>query len=85
MRKAVKNAQLDAVKSFLDKTRTGLQAEFDYLLLDIQSVVCEEGEVSESRRYPDTASLVQLQVEGLTQALESHHGIILQLKERPGS
>jgi hypothetical protein len=85
LRKIAKNAHREAVKSFIEKTRAGLQAEFDLILLDIQNVVCEEGEVSESRRYHETASQAKLQVEALAQALDSHHRTILQLRERAGS
>jgi hypothetical protein len=85
LRKMVKNAHQEAVESFLNETKNGIQTEFEHLLLDIQNVVCEEGSVSESQRYPEIASQLQSQVEVLTQALKGYHGIISELRDETSS
>jgi hypothetical protein len=68
--KIIKDAQWAATESITEDIRNGLQTEFDSFLLDIQSVLCEENEMSESQRYPEVASRIQHMVDSLAQSLE---------------
>jgi hypothetical protein len=78
----LRGAQQEVVRSLIDEIQNGLQAEIGHLLVDIQNVVCEEGEVSESRRYPETARNMQRLVDDLAEELVGRHHLLLQLRER---
>ncbi|KAF2801711.1 uncharacterized protein BDZ99DRAFT_528183 [Mytilinidion resinicola] len=83
LKRTVKDAQWEVIDEAVENIRTGLQREFDSLLRDIQSIVGEEGEVSESQRHPDTARRTGLLVEHLAQDLDDRHRLIEELRGHP--
>ncbi|KAF2496947.1 hypothetical protein BU16DRAFT_616988 [Lophium mytilinum] len=83
LKRTIKDAQWEVTDNAVEDIRTGLQREFDSLLQDIQSIVGEEGEVSESQRHPDTARRTGLLVETLAQELDDRHLLIEELRRHP--
>jgi len=51
-----KEDQHKAFDSFIERTKLKLNKEVGHLETDIQSVVCEKGQVSEAERWKDTAN-----------------------------
>jgi hypothetical protein len=81
IRTLVRENQMEVTNSFIEEITNGLQSEFDQLLLDIQCVVSEEGEVSESRQYPEAARRIQDLVNDLVQGLEERNVVVNNLRE----
>jgi len=83
LKKTIKDAQWNVSDNAIDDMDTGLHREFESLLQDIRSVVLEEGEVSESQRHRATARRIQLLVDDLSQNLNLHHQLIVELRRHP--
>jgi hypothetical protein len=73
-------SQDNAIYTFFQQLMHELNKEFELLETDIQSVVCEEGQVSESQRYPKTAAAVLDLAKKLAMDLKSHGNLIRQLQ-----
>jgi hypothetical protein len=60
LRTTIKNAQFGAIKTTVEGIEQDMKVEFDNILRDLRSAAVEEGEVSESQRFPETAAAIDL-------------------------
>ena len=81
LRELLREAQKEFFLTFFDRISSEVSAELDLLVADIQTVVCEEGEISESRQYPEIASSMQRSVDRLAQELGVQHRLLLRLRK----
>ena len=80
LRQLLREAQRDFFVTFFDRISSEVSAELDLLVVDLQTVVCEEGEISESRQYPEIASSMQRSVDRLAQELVVQHCLVSRLR-----
>ena len=80
LRRLIKQAQFESVDTIMDELIRDVNDEYEDLARDLRSVTVAEGEVSESQRFPNQATVMQGQLQELDVLVTRSNGLVERLR-----